>query len=97
MSRRAICMKKRRDSSPRSNGAVRSIVQAARHQGPAHLVLAVPVAPPDTLAALGTAADETVCLEVPIGLGAIGFYYRDFHQMTDAEVTDLLARASAQH
>jgi len=38
-------------------------------------------------------ADEAVCLETPIGLGAIGFYYRDFHQMTDAEVTKLLARA----
>ena len=37
--------------------------------------------------------DETVCLETPIGLEAIGFYYRDFHQMTDAEVTELLARA----
>ena len=32
-------------------------------------------------------------LAAPIVLGAIGFYYRDFHQMTDAEVTKLLARA----
>ena len=39
------------------------------------------------------ALDEAVCLETPIGLGAIGFYYRNFHQMTDAEVTKLLARA----
>jgi putative phosphoribosyl transferase len=53
----------------------------------------VPVAPPDTLAALREGADEAVCLETPIGLGAIGFYYRDFHQMSDAEVTDLLAHA----
>jgi len=42
---------------------------------------------------LSKTADETVCLETPISLGAIGFYYRDFHQMTDAEVTELLARA----
>jgi putative phosphoribosyl transferase len=42
---------------------------------------------------LSKTADEAVCLETPIGLGAIGFYYRDFHQMTDAEVTKLLARA----
>src|SRR6516165_8466433 len=60
---------------------------------PALVVLAVPVAPPDTLAALGEVADEAVCLETPIGLGAIGFYYRDFHQMSDREVTELLARA----
>ena len=46
--------------------------QAVRRRGPARLVLAVPVAPPDMLAALGEGADETVCLETPIGLGAIG-------------------------
>jgi putative phosphoribosyl transferase len=85
------------DDGIATGATMRVALQAIRRQGPAHLVLAVPVAPPDTLAALGTAADETVCLEVPIGLGAIGFYYRDFHQMTDAEVTDLLARAPAQH
>src|SRR6516165_5620807 len=68
-------------------------IRAVRRRGPARLVLAVPVAPPDTLAALGREADEAVCLETPIGLGAIGFYYRDFHQLSDAEVTDLLARA----
>jgi predicted phosphoribosyltransferase len=51
------------------------------------------VAPPDTLAALSSAADETVCLETPTGLGAVGYYYRDLHQRRDAEVTDLLSRA----
>ena len=85
------------DDGIATGATMRVALQAIRRQDPAHLVLAVPVAPPDTLAALGTAADETVCLETPIGLGAIGFYYRDFHQLTDAEVTDLLARAPAQH
>jgi hypothetical protein len=33
-------------------------------------------------------AEEVVCLETPSLLGAIGLYYRDFHQMNDAEVTD---------
>ena len=72
---------------------MRVALRAMRSRGPSHLVVAVPVAPPDTLAELSKTADETVCLETPIGLGAIGFYYRDFHQMTDAEVTELLARA----
>ena len=72
---------------------MRVALQALRRRCPARLVLAVPVAPPDTLAALREEVDEAVCLETPIGLGAIGFYYRDFHQMSDAEVTDLLARA----
>ena len=67
-------------------------MRAVRRHGPARLVLAVPVAPPDTLTALREEVDEAVCLETPVELGAIGFYYRDFHQMSDHEVTDLLAR-----
>ena len=82
------------DDGIATGATMRVALQAVQRRGPARLVLAVPVAPPDTLAALGEGADETVCLETPIGLGAIGFYYRDFHQMSDAEVTDLLARAS---
>ena len=65
-----------------------------RRRGPARLVLAVPVAPPETLTALAKEADETICLNMPAALGAIGHYYCDFHQMSDAEVTDLLARAT---
>ena len=82
------------DDGIATGATMRVALQAVRRRGPARLVLAVPVAPPDTLAALREGADEAVCLETPIGLGAIGFYYRDFHQMSDAEVTDLLARAS---
>jgi putative phosphoribosyl transferase len=81
------------DDGIATGATMRVALQAVRHRGAARLVLAVPVAPPDTLAALAEGADEAVCLETPIGLGAIGFYYRDFHQMSDAEVTDLLARA----
>jgi putative phosphoribosyl transferase len=81
------------DDGIATGATMRVALQALRSRGAARLVLAVPVAPPDTLAALREGADEAVCLETPIGLGAIGFYYRDFHQMSDAEVTDLLARA----
>jgi putative phosphoribosyl transferase len=81
------------DDGVATGATMRVALQAVRRRDPARLVLAVPVAPPDTLAALGREADEAVCLETPIGLGAIGFYYRDFHQLSDAEVTDLLARA----
>jgi putative phosphoribosyl transferase len=77
------------DDGIATGATMRVALRAMRSRGPSHLV----VAPPDTLAELGETADETVCLETPIDLGAIGFYYRDFHQMTDAEVMDLLARA----
>ena len=81
------------DDGIATGATMRVALHAVRRRGPARVVLAVPVAPPDTLAALGEVADEAVCLETPIGLGAIGFYYRDFHQMSDREVTELLARA----
>ena len=81
------------DDGIATGATMRVALQAVRRRAPARLVLAVPVAPPDTLAALLEAADEAVCLETPTGLGAIGNYYRDFHQMSDAEVIDLLARA----
>ena len=81
------------DDGIATGATMRVALQAVRRRGPARLVLAVPVAPPDTLAALREEVDEAVCLETPVELGAIGFYYRDFHQMSDAEVTDLLARA----
>ena len=81
------------DDGVATGATMRVALQAVRRRGPARLVLAVPVAPPDTLAALLESADEAVCLETPVGLGAIGFYYHDFHQMSDAEVTDLLGRA----
>jgi len=82
------------DDGIATGATMRVALQAVRRRGPARLVLAVPVAPPDTLAALAKEADEAVCLEAPIGLGAIGYFYRDFHQMSDAEVTDFLARAA---
>jgi putative phosphoribosyl transferase len=81
------------DDGIATGATMRVALQAVRRRGPARLVLAVPVAPPDTLAALREEVDEVVCLEAPSGFGAIGFYYRDFHQMSDREVTDLLARA----
>jgi len=58
------------------------------------LVLAGPVASPEMLAHFRKEADEAICLETPLMFGAIGLYYRDFHQMSDEEVTDLLARAA---
>jgi len=81
------------DDGIATGATMRVALQAVRRRDPARLVLAVPVAPPDTLAALRQDADEAICLQTPIGLGAIGFYYRDFHQMSDAEVIALLARA----
>ena len=81
------------DDGIATGATMRVALRAVRRRGPARLVLAVPVAPAETLAAFSEEADEIICLQPQMALGAIGFYYRDFHQMSDAEVTDLLARA----
>jgi putative phosphoribosyl transferase len=81
------------DDGIATGATMRVALRAVRRTGPAWLVLAAPVAAAETLAALKGEADETVCVAAPEGLGAIGFYYEDFHQMSDAEVTELLARA----
>lgn len=79
------------DDGIATGATMRVALRATRRRNPSHLVLAAPVAAPETLAALKDEADEALCVLTPAGLGAIGYYYEDFHQMSDAEVTQLLA------
>lgn len=68
-------------------------LRATRQRKPARLVLAVPVAPPGTIAKLRKEADEIVCLDTPEEFFAVGQFYRRFHQLEDDEVTALLEEA----
>ncbi len=61
---------------------------------PKKLVLAVPVGPTESIAAMQEEADEVVCLEDYEIFGAIGYFYDDFRQITDQEVIDILTRFS---
>ena len=72
---------------------VRAALKALRRRQPARLVLAVPVAPSDTLAALRREVDDIVCLAEPYPFHAIGPHYRDFHQVGDDEVLAALDAA----
>ena len=83
------------DDGIATGGTVRTALRALRKAGPAHLVLAVPVAPDDTLAALAKEADEVVCLSAPRFFHAVGLHYADFTQTTDEEVVQLLEQARA--
>ena len=80
------------DDGVATGATIRAALQATRRRKPKRLVLAVPVAPTDTLAALRSNADDVVCLEDHEFFGAIGFYYRDFGQISDEEVIKILAR-----
>ncbi len=83
------------DDGLATGATARAALHALRRKKPARLVLAVPVAPPDTIAALKTEADETVCLSQPEDFYAIGAHYLDFRQLSDEDVIDLLAAADA--
>jgi predicted phosphoribosyltransferase len=79
------------DDGIATGATTRAALRALRQRGPAELVLAVPVAPADTLAELRPEVDQLVCLHTPDVFYAIGPFYRDFHQMTDQEVVAALA------
>jgi putative phosphoribosyl transferase len=70
-------------------------IDALRLRNPARIVAAVPVAPPEACARLARRADEMICLLTPRDLYAVGLWYDDFSQTTDAEVRELL-EASAR-
>ncbi|MGZ3517298.1 MAG: phosphoribosyltransferase [Vulcanimicrobiaceae bacterium] len=74
---------------------MRAALRATRRAMPKRLVLAVPVAPAESLDALAQEVDEIVCLEQPEFFGAIGLYYDNFAQVGDDEVRELMARSAA--
>jgi putative phosphoribosyl transferase len=78
------------DDGVATGATTRAALRAVRARRPQKLVLAVPVAPPDTLAALESEVDEAICLETHANFGAIGFFYSDFRQITDEEVIQIL-------
>lgn len=65
-------------------------LRSLRGGGPHRLVLAVPVGAPDSIERLGRIADDVVAVLAPGDFDAVGRWYVDFGQTTDAEVTDLL-------
>lgn len=85
------------DDGIATGATTRAALRATRMRSPKKLVLAVPVAPNDSLAAMRAEADEVVCLEEHRLFGAIGLYYRDFRQVSDEEVIETLQRFPASH
>jgi putative phosphoribosyl transferase len=80
------------DDGIATGATTRAALQAIRIRKPKELVLAVPVAPPDTIKQLRPEVDALICLETPELFGAIGYFYRDFRQVSDQEVVAILKR-----
>lgn len=81
------------DDGIATGSTVRAALKGLSRAWPSRLVLAVPVAPRDTIERLRTEADEVICLMTPEQFYAVGEHYDDFRQTSDREVTTLLDEA----
>jgi putative phosphoribosyl transferase len=82
------------DDGLATGATMRAAVRVVKQQHPAQLVVAVPVAAPDTRDALASEVDQVVCLHAPLRFQSVSQWYRDFPQTTDAEVLELLHTAA---
>jgi putative phosphoribosyl transferase len=81
------------DDGLATGATMAAAVEAIHTRDPARVVVAVPVAPPETCEMLGERADEMICLVTPGRMYSVGAWYEDFEQTTDAEVRELLDAA----
>lgn len=85
------------DDGIATGATARAALHAIRRARPAHLVLAAPVAPPDTVENLRGDADEIICIARPALFGAISVFYDRFPQLADSEVSALMERVAGAH
>lgn len=78
------------DDGVATGGTAEVALRSLKAQGARSVVLAVPVAPEETLRRLGEIADRVVCLATPEPFAAVGQWYAHFPQVSDAEVLDAL-------
>ncbi len=81
------------DDGIATGATVKAALAGLRRSSPHEIVLAVPVAPPDTLAEVAALVDGVVCLETPQPFYAVGVHYHHFEQVGDDRVIALLAEA----
>jgi putative phosphoribosyl transferase len=82
------------DDGLATGATMRAAAQALEAQGPARLVVAVPVAAAETCREFTAEVDEVVCAVTPEPFWGVGMWYQDFGQTTDDEVRELLRRAA---
>jgi len=84
------------DDGIATGATMKAAVRAARRRQPRKLVLAVPVAPEETIERLRQEVDEVTCLSMPEDFGAVGLFYSDFSPVEDDVVIGLLKHAALQ-
>ena len=106
--RRKIYLKQRPPVSPKdriiiivddglaTGATMEAAIKATRQSGAKKVIVAVPVAPRDTLDRLETLADQIVCLETPLPFWSVGSYYNSFPQVSDEEVIECLCECELE-
>ncbi|MBW4467216.1 MAG: phosphoribosyltransferase [Pegethrix bostrychoides GSE-TBD4-15B] len=84
------------DDGIATSSTLRAAIALISRQQPQRLVVAAPVAPPETCELIQKLVQEVVCLITPDPLSSIGQWYEDFSQTSDQEVCRLLAEARAR-
>jgi putative phosphoribosyl transferase len=80
------------DDGIATGSSMLAAIRSVRARQPRRIVVAIGVAPADSLEAIGAEADEVVCLHAPSHFYAVGQFFEDFSEVTDEMVVRLLAR-----
>ncbi|MGH1394106.1 MAG: phosphoribosyltransferase, partial [Trichormus sp.] len=80
------------DDGIATGATIKAAIATIKHQQPRELVLAIPVAGVSTCEELASEVNKVVCVMMPENLYAIGMWYENFAQTTDAEVCELVSR-----
>jgi putative phosphoribosyl transferase len=83
------------DDGLATGSSMRAAIAAVRQQRPASIIVGVPVGASSTCDEIARDADEVVCLRSPEPFVAVGVWYRDFSETSDAEVRALLGRTES--
>ncbi len=81
------------DDGAATGATMKAAISTLKVEGVEKLIVALPVAPPETAEELRQMADELICLETPSDFMAVGSYYQDFTQVTDEDVVKILERS----
>ncbi|BCH31954.1 phosphoribosyltransferase [Mesorhizobium sp. L-8-10] len=84
------------DDGAATGTTMKVAIRALRRRSPREIVVALPVAPPDTIAELAREADRVICLRQPAHFRALGFHYQHFPQLTDDQVIAAVRDARQQ-
>jgi len=81
------------DDGLATGASMRAGLTALRQASPAQVIAAIPVAPPETLAAIRRLADQVICIATPEPFYSVGAWYAHFDQVSDEEVRACLREA----